>query len=187
MANSFFKPCSRLAGGEISSDLYRDWLWDGNFKFCLIFTNFNRFSPVLGYIWWSNTLSSLENFSINSILVFVFLMSQHDNGGFLKNAQRRASINQSINQSFICQINPIGFSNWQRLLRSPHQHIKRKTMCPKNYLWHKNDRNGVGGRHNSLMRVSCGCSRWARHIGGTKDDGLQNPRQTWISHRNRRN
>ena len=24
-------------GGEISSELYRDWLWDGNFKFCLIF------------------------------------------------------------------------------------------------------------------------------------------------------
>ena len=90
-----------LTPGEISSDLYRDWLWDGNFKFCLIFTNFNRFSPVLGYIWWSNTLSSLENFSINSILVFVFLMSQHDNGGFLKNAQRRASISKKTSLCFM--------------------------------------------------------------------------------------
>ena len=80
--------------GEISSELYRDWLWDGNFKFCLIFTHFSRFSPFSGYIWWNNTLSSLENFSLNSILVFVFLMSHHDNGGFLKIAQKRDSISK---------------------------------------------------------------------------------------------
>ena len=71
--------------GEISSELYHDWLWDGNFKFSLICTHFSRFSPFSGYIWWNNTLSSLENFPLNSILVFVFLMSHHDNGGFLKN------------------------------------------------------------------------------------------------------
>ena len=80
--------------GEISSELYRDWLWDGNFKFWLIFTHFNRFSPFSRYTWWNNTWSSLENFSHNSILVFVFLMSQHDNGRFLKIAQRRASISK---------------------------------------------------------------------------------------------
>ena len=73
--------------GDISSELYGDWLWDENFKFCLIFTHFSRFSPFSGYIWWNNTLSSLENFSLNSILVFVFLMSHHDNGGFLKIAR----------------------------------------------------------------------------------------------------
>ena len=71
MANSFFKPCSRLAGGEISSDLFRDWRWDGSFKFCLILTHFNRFSPFLGYIWRNNTLSSLKNFSLNSIYCFL--------------------------------------------------------------------------------------------------------------------
>ena len=82
------------AVGEISSKLYGDWLWDENFKFCLIFTHFSRFSPFSGYIWWNNTLSSLENFSLNSILVFVFLMSHHDNGGFLKIAQKRDSISK---------------------------------------------------------------------------------------------
>ena len=80
--------------GEISSDLYRDWLWDRNFKFCLIFTHFSRFISFSGYIWWKNTLSSLENFSLNSIQVFVFLMSHHDNGGFLKIAQKRDSISK---------------------------------------------------------------------------------------------
>ena len=80
--------------GEISSKLYGDWLWDENFKFCLIFTHFSRFSPFSGYIWWNNTLSSLENFSLNSILVFLFLMSHPDNGGFLKIAQKRDSISK---------------------------------------------------------------------------------------------
>ena len=94
--NSFFSESTPvfLSQGEISSELYRDWLWDGNFKFCLIFTHFSRFSPFSGYIWWNNTLSSLENFSLNSILVFVFLMSQHDNGGFLKITQRKDSISK---------------------------------------------------------------------------------------------
>ena len=87
--------CGDLAtSGEISSELYRDWLWDGNFKFCLIFTHFSRFSPFSGYIWWNNTLSSLENFSLNSILFFLFLMSHPDNGGFLKIAQKRDSISK---------------------------------------------------------------------------------------------
>ena len=80
--------------GDISSELYGDWLWDENFKFCLIFTHFSRFSPFSGYIWWNNTLSSLENFSLNSILVFLFLMSHPDNGGFLKIAQKRDSISK---------------------------------------------------------------------------------------------
>ena len=80
--------------GEISSKLYGDWLWDENFKFCLIFTHFSRFSPFSGYIWWNNTLSSLENFSLNSILFFLFLMSHPDNGGFLKIAQKRDSISK---------------------------------------------------------------------------------------------
>ena len=80
--------------GEISSELYGDWLWDENFKFCLIFTHFSRFSPFSGYIWWNNTLSSLENFSLNSILFFLFLMSHPDNGGFLKIAQKRDSISK---------------------------------------------------------------------------------------------
>ena len=84
----------RSGNGDISSELYGDWLWDENFKFCLIFTHFSRFSPFSGYIWWNNTLSSLENFSLNSILVFVFLMSHHDNGGFLKIAQKRDSISK---------------------------------------------------------------------------------------------
>ena len=82
------------AVGEISSKLYGDWLWDENFKFCLIFTPFSRFSPFSGYIWWNNTLSSLENFSLNSILVFLVLMSHPDNGGFLKIAQKRDSISK---------------------------------------------------------------------------------------------
>ena len=81
-------------GGDISSELYGDWLWDENFKFCLIFTHFSRFSPFSGYIWWNNTLSSLENFSLNSILFFLFLMSHPDNGGFLKIAQKRDSISK---------------------------------------------------------------------------------------------
>ena len=85
---------SQNTWGEISSELYRDWLWDGNFKFCLIFTHFSRFSPFSGYIWWNNMLSSLENFSLNSIPVFEFLMSHHDNGGFLKIAQKRDSISK---------------------------------------------------------------------------------------------
>ena len=80
--------------GDISSELYGDWLWDENFKFCLIFTHFSRFSPFSGYIWWNNTLSSLENFSFNSILDFLFLMSHPDNGGFLKIAQKRDSISK---------------------------------------------------------------------------------------------
>ena len=80
--------------GDISSELYGDWLWDENFKFCLIFTHFSRFSPFSGYIWWNNTLSSLENFSLNSILFFLFLMSHPDNGGFLKIAQKRDSISK---------------------------------------------------------------------------------------------
>ena len=84
----------QTAIGEISSELYGDWLWDENFKFCLIFTHFSRFSPFSGYIWWNNTLSSLENFSLNSILVFLFLMSHPDNGGFLKIAQKRDSISK---------------------------------------------------------------------------------------------
>ena len=88
-----WSPCF-VAAGEISSELYRDWLWDGNFKFCLIFTHFSRFSPFSGYIWWNNTLSSLENFSLNSILVFLVLMSHPDNGGFLKIAQKRDSISK---------------------------------------------------------------------------------------------
>ena len=82
------------SSGDISSELYGDWLWDENFKFCLIFTHFSRFSPFSGYIWWNNTLSSLENFSLNSILVFLFLMSHPDNGGFLKIAQKRDSISK---------------------------------------------------------------------------------------------
>ena len=82
------------APGDISSELYGDWLWDENFKFCLIFTHFSRFSPFSGYIWWNNTLSSLENFSLNSILFFLFLMSHPDNGGFLKIAQKRDSISK---------------------------------------------------------------------------------------------
>jgi len=86
--------CTDETDGEISSELYRDWLWDGNFKFCLIFTHFSRFSPFSGYIWWNNTLSSLENFSLNSILFFLFLMSHPDNGGFLKIAQKRDSISK---------------------------------------------------------------------------------------------
>ena len=61
-----------ITSGDISSELYGDWLWDENFKFCLIFTHFSRFSPFSGYIWWNNTLSSLENFSLNSILFFWF-------------------------------------------------------------------------------------------------------------------
>ena len=80
--------------GDISSELYGDWLWDENFKFCLIFTHFSRFSPFSGYIWWNNTLSSLENFPLNSILVFVFLMSNHDDGWFLKISQKRDSISK---------------------------------------------------------------------------------------------
>ena len=80
--------------GDISSELYGDWLWDENFKFCLIFTHFSRFSPFSGYIWWNNTLSSLENFSLNSILFFLVLMSHPDNGGFLKIAQKRDSISK---------------------------------------------------------------------------------------------
>ena len=88
--------CSRACPppGNISSELYGDWLWDENFKFCLIFTHFSRFSPFSGYIWWNNTLSSLENFSLNSILFFLFLMSHPDNGGFLKIAQKRDSISK---------------------------------------------------------------------------------------------
>ena len=85
---------NRPTTGEISSKLYGDWLWDENFKFCLIFTHFSRFSPFSGYIWWNNTLSSLENFSLNSILFFLFLMSHPDNGGFLKIAQKRDSISK---------------------------------------------------------------------------------------------
>ena len=80
--------------GDISSELYGDWLRDENFKFCLIFTHFSRFSPFSGYIWWNNTLSSLENFSLNSILFFLVLMSHPDNGGFLKIAQKRDSISK---------------------------------------------------------------------------------------------
>ena len=80
--------------GDISSELYGDWLWDENFKFCLIFTHFSCFSPFSGYRWWNNTLSSLENFSLNSILFFLFLMSHPDNGGFLKIAQKRDSISK---------------------------------------------------------------------------------------------
>ena len=84
---------SRLhRSGDISSELYGDWLWDENFKSCLIFTHFSCFSPFSGYRWWNNTLSSLENFSLNSILFFLFLMSHPDNGGFLKIAQKRDSI-----------------------------------------------------------------------------------------------
>ena len=83
-----------VAAGDISSELYGDWLWDENFKFCLIFTHFSHFSPFSGYIWWNNTLSSLENFSLNSILFFLFLMSHPDNGGFLKIAQKRDSISK---------------------------------------------------------------------------------------------
>ena len=91
--------CYRLwssvaTAGDISSELYGDWLWDENFKFCLIFTHFSRFSPFSGYIWWNNTLSSLENFSLNSILFFLVLMSHPDNGGFLKIAQKRDSISK---------------------------------------------------------------------------------------------
>ena len=86
--------CKHSLFGEISSELYRDWLWDENFKFCLIFTHFSRFSPFSGYIWWNNTLSSLENFSLNSILFFLVLMSHPDNGGFLKIAQKRDSISK---------------------------------------------------------------------------------------------
>jgi len=63
---------TNITVGDISSELYGDWLWDENFKFCLIFTHFSRFSPFSGYIWWNNTLSSLENFSLNSILFFCF-------------------------------------------------------------------------------------------------------------------
>ena len=85
---------ANAAIGDISSELYGDWLWDENFKFCLIFTHFSRFSPFSGYIWWNNTLSSLENFSLNSILFFLFLMSHPDNGGFLKIAQKRDSISK---------------------------------------------------------------------------------------------
>ena len=92
------QPCQivlfRVSPGNISSELYGDWLWDENFKFCLIFTHFSRFSPFSGYIWWNNTLSSLENFSLNSILFFLFLMSHPDNGGFLKIAQKRDSISK---------------------------------------------------------------------------------------------
>ena len=80
--------------GDISSELYGDWLWDENFKSCLIFTHFSCFSPFSGYRWWNNTLSSLENFSLNSILFFLFLMSHPDNGGFLKIAQKRDSISK---------------------------------------------------------------------------------------------
>ena len=80
--------------GDISSELYGDWLWDENFKFCLIFTHFSRFSPFSGYIWWNNTLSNLDNFSLNSILFFLVLMSHPDNGGFLKIAQKRNSISK---------------------------------------------------------------------------------------------
>jgi len=83
-----------MTGGDISSELYGDWLWDENFKFCLIFTHFSCFSPFSGYRWWNNTLSSLENFSLNSILFFLFLMSHPDNGGFLKIAQKRDSISK---------------------------------------------------------------------------------------------
>ena len=36
--------------GDISSELYGDLLRDENFKFCLIFTHFSRFSPFSGYI-----------------------------------------------------------------------------------------------------------------------------------------
>ena len=82
------------SGGDISSELYGYWLWDENFKFCLFFTHFSRFSPFSGYIWWNNTLSSLENFSLNSILFFLVLMSHPDNGGFLKIAQKRDSISK---------------------------------------------------------------------------------------------
>ena len=85
---------SAAVTGDISSELYGDWLWDENFKFCLIFTHFSCFSPFSGYRWWNNTLSSLENFSLNSILFFLFLMSHPDNGGFLKIAQKRDSISK---------------------------------------------------------------------------------------------
>jgi len=65
--------------GKISSDLYRDWLRDENFKFWLVLTHFNRFSPFSCHTWWNDIWSSLENSSHNSVLVFGFLKSQHDN------------------------------------------------------------------------------------------------------------
>ena len=89
-----FRAKSSGIQGDISSELYGDWLWDENFKSCLIFTHFSCFSPFSGYRWWNNTLSSLENFSLNSILFFLFLMSHPDNGGFLKIAQKRDSISK---------------------------------------------------------------------------------------------
>ena len=38
--------------------------------------------PYWIWIFWDTLLSSLKNFSLNSLLIFVFLMSQHDDGGF---------------------------------------------------------------------------------------------------------